>query len=120
MVMRVFYPRGEYRHQRTGAQWKHDLINSYDELFFAYKIRFGADFDFSLGGKLPGLAGRTANSGGNVPNGTDGWSGRIMWKSNGKIVQYVYHPDQSQNLPYGDDFDWEIGDGKVQIAPDTW
>ena len=29
-----------------------------------------------------------------VPDGTDGWSGRMMWREDGAATQYLYHPDQ--------------------------
>ena len=118
-AMRVFYPEGKYGPSESGAQWKHE-INNYDELYFSYRIKFEDNFDFVRGGKLPGLAGGTANTGGNTPNGSDGWSARMMWKRNGGIVQYVYHPDQYQNLPYGDEFPWESGGQQCRFVPGVW
>ncbi len=110
----VTYPEGETTGGKT--QWKLDLDTGYEELFLSYRIRFGADFDFVRGGKLPGLIGGAGNTGGNKPNGTDGWSARMMWRTNGSsgsstsgdtanIVQYVYHPDQSST--FGEDFRWD-------------
>ena len=71
----------------------------------SYRVRFEDGFDFVKGGKLPGLIGGTGNTGGNRPNGSDGWSGRMMWRRGGDAVQYVYHPDQPGI--YGEDFRWE-------------
>jgi hypothetical protein len=78
----------------TGAQWKFPFTPT-DECFFSYKVKFERDFDFVKGGKLPGLAGGIGNCGGNVPNGFDGWSARMMFWEKGKLSFYVYFPDQS-------------------------
>lgn len=118
-VIRVSYPKGKYGPDESGAQWKYEIQN-YNDLFFAYRIKFGSNFDFVRGGKLPGLAGGTANTGGNTPKGNDGWSARMMWKRAGRIVQYVYHPDQNQNLPYGDEFPWETEGQPLHLMPDVW
>lgn len=76
-------------------------------LYLRYYLRFDPGFDFVKGGKLPGLAGGKGNTGGHKPNGLDGWSARIMWRPDGKIVQYVYYPDQPGE--YGEDFVWDYG-----------
>lgn len=113
----IMYPEGESNLGKS--QWKMPLGAAYDELFLSYRIRFDNDFDFVRGGKLPGLCGGACNSGGSMPNGTDGWSARMMWRTNGSggspttgdsanIVQYVYHPDQTANGGInGDDLKWD-------------
>jgi hypothetical protein len=63
------------------------------EYILEYRIRFDGDFPFTRGGKIPGLAG------GNTPTGcvsTDpnGFSARMMWRTNGQLVAYLY--DQNQ------------------------
>lgn len=78
----------------TGAQWKFPTTKC-DELFLKYRLKFEDNFDFAKGGKLPGLAGGTANSGGIIPTGYDGWSARMMFWDNGKISFYVYCANQS-------------------------
>lgn len=104
--------------QTTGskAQWKLELDAGYDELFLTYRVRFHDNFDFVRGGKLPGLIGGAGNTGGQKPDGTDGWSARMMWRTDGSsssplspdranIVQYLYHPDQPQT--FAEDFPWD-------------
>ena len=76
--------------------------------------KVGDDFEFVRGGKLPGLVGGEANTGGNRPDGTDGWSGRIMWSGDGTLFQYVYNPDQPGR--YGEGFSWEM----PVLEPGTW
>jgi hypothetical protein len=57
------------------------------------KNAVGADFEFVKGGKLHGLGGGSATTGGQavVP---DGWSVRLMWRRNGIPNLYVYHQDR--------------------------
>lgn len=107
--VRVQYPSGSVGNSEGGAQWATDFDRiagrNYDEFFVSYRLRFRPGFDFVLGGKLPGLLGGAGNTGGDRPNGSDGWSGRMMWRRNGEAVQYLYHPDQPGT--YGEDLSWE-------------
>jgi len=89
----VFIPKGLFG-PITGAQWSFPL-NPADEYYLMYKLKFEEGFNFVKGGKLPGLAGGTANSGGNTPSGFDGWSARMMFWENGKLSFYVYCANQS-------------------------
>lgn len=70
-----------------------------------YRLKFDNGFDFALGGKIPGLAGGSAPSGGGQPTDGKGFSTRFMWRSGGKLVVYAYYRDQVSY--YGDD--WETG-----------
>jgi len=116
-VLKVSYPSNEFGIANTGAQWKLIFNKSYEEITLSYRLRFGENFDFVRGGKLPGLAGGTAPSGGKEVTGTNGWSGRIMWRKDGRIVQNVYHPDKPGK--YGEDFAWNI-DGEHYFQPGVW
>ena len=100
-----------------GARWTMALDSKYRALYCAYRIRFDGDFDFVWGGKLPGLAGGRANTGGRKPDGTNGWSARMMWRREGRAVQYVYHPDQPG--VYGQDFTYDLG-GPRAFEPGRW
>ncbi|RIJ50757.1 hypothetical protein D1614_02175 [Maribellus luteus] len=97
----------------VGAQWSTPLAGS-DSFYLSYRVQFAGDFDFRRGGKLPGLAGGAANSGGNIPNGTDGWSARMMFWENGKLSFYLYYPDQPGE--YGDPLFWRHSDGEIVKA----
>jgi hypothetical protein len=112
--LRVFYPSGSLGPHEGGAQWMLELGSSYEELYCSYRVKFGEGFDFVLGGKLPGLVGGKANTGGNRPNGRDGWSARLAWRAAGRVAQYVYHPDQPG--VYGEDFEWDVGGARMFIA----
>ncbi len=91
--LKVLIPQKHYG-PIVGAQWKIPLAPK-DEYFFSYKVKFEHGFDFVRGGKLPGLAGGTANSGGHIPNGYDGWSARMMFWDEGKLSFYLYYPKQT-------------------------
>ncbi len=115
--LRIHYPEGSVGPSEGGAQWRLELGASYDELYLAYRLKFGDGFDFVRGGKIPGLIGGEANTGGDAPDGTDGWSARMMWRPDGEVVQYVYHPDQAET--WGDDFGWDVG-GARYFTPGSW
>ena len=81
-----------------------------------YRFKFEDGFDFSRGGKLPGLAGfgldNRIASGGRPADGTSGFSARGMWFRDGRATQYVYHMDVgAPNAPYGDRFYYQHPDG---------
>ncbi len=85
----------------------------------SYHIMFDKKFDFVKGGKLPGLGGGTHNTGKKKPTGEDGFSIRTMWRRGGKMVNYVYHPNQPEN--YGEDFGWRDNNGDdVLLKPGKW
>ena len=103
--LRLKYPVGTYGSRNQAIQALMRLPENYEELYVSYRVRFAADFDFVKGGKLPGLTGGAANTGGNQPNGRDGWSGRMTWGRGGDAFQYLYHPDQPGI--YGEGFRWD-------------
>lgn len=57
-----------------------------------YRVLFQDNFDFVKGGKLPGVYGGSANSGGRVPNGADGFSLRFVWQAQGIGALSAYLP----------------------------
>jgi hypothetical protein len=94
-----------------------DLPGQNDSACVSYRIRFDANFDWSLGGKLPGLSGVAPGVAPGAPSGghptSEGWSGRMMWlgsgsynfvKASNMAVSYMYHPGQSNQ--YGDNIQW--------------
>jgi len=108
--LRVEFPKGGVGPNEGGAQFMTDFtrsIGAHDELYLSYRVRVAPGFDWVKGGKLPGLSGGNANSGGSKPNGHDGFSARMMWKGDGSAIQYVYHPDQPSR--YGDGMQWNGG-----------
>lgn len=114
--LRVTYPGGQFGPAAGGVQFKVALGGSYDELFFSYRVRFGAGFDFVKGGKLPGLVGGSSPTGCNPK--TDGFSARNMWRAGGAAVQYVYYPTQPNSC--GDDLSYSTSEGPARFTPGVW
>ena len=121
-VLRVRYPAGSASPTVTdskgapqgGTQVFANLgIPSKDSLRLSYYVRFSKDFDFVKGGKLPGLFGGTVNNGRKIPDGTDGFSTRSMWRKNGAGEVYAY-------LPSSREHGTSIGRGNWQFQPGTW
>lgn len=102
--LRVRYPSNSSSNQSAredgtnegGAQAYLQAAAS-DHLFLRYRLRLPAGFDFVKGGKLPGLYGGTMTSGGNIPDGTDGFSTRYMWRSQGAGEVYAYLPTSEEH-----------------------
>lgn len=114
--LRVVYPAGGVGPGAGGAQWRLHFAGR-DTMYMRYRVRFAPGHDFVKGGKLPGLCGSQCNTGGNKPTGTDGWSARLMWRENGKVVQYLYYPDQPGT--YAVDLPFDIG-GQRFFQPGRW
>lgn len=121
-ILRVHYPAGTASpsvSRRTnsplgGAEFYGDLfLPAQDQLRLSYYIRFADGFNFVKGGKLPGLFGGAGASGGNIPDGSDGFSARLMWRQNGDGEVYAY-------LPTSEDYGTSIGRGSWRFEPGIW
>ncbi len=116
LFLRVTYPANQYGPAAGGVQFKVPLGQTYQELYFSYRVRFGAGFQFVKGGKLPGLVGGTAPTG--CVTDTGGFSARGMWRTNGAAVQYLYYPEKIAAC--GDDFPYLQSGAAVFFQPGTW
>lgn len=121
-VMRIFVPSGAIDPgtmslrglPRGGAGFKSEsLAIGSTHAVLSYKVRFPNGFDFVRGGKLPGLYGGVGNSGGKIPDGTDGFSFRLMWGKNGAGEVYAYLPS---SIKYGTGF----FRGAFHFIPGVW
>ena len=104
MGLEVVYPRGSYDPAavRTagaplgGAQFRTPFAGMGlavgDEVGIRYQVTLAPNFSFMRGGKLPGLYGGTANTGGKVPEGRDGFSLRFVWQTEGRGALSAYLP----------------------------
>lgn len=121
-ILRVYFPAGSAspavsRQEKApigGGQFLADLgIAPQTALRLSYYVRFSNNFDFVRGGKLPGLFGGIGNSGGNIPNGQDGFSTRFMWRTDGAGEVYAY-------LPTSTEHGTSIGRGNWQFQRGVW
>lgn len=132
---KVQYPAGTFGPADNGDNWpiSFDRVDSmtvkrYDSLYFRYYLRFCGLFDYQLGGKLPGLVGGNnwGRSGGNQPDGTDGWTTRYMWGAEGRVKLYAYlPPEQNPEImtsQWGSSvlFDHENGDVPRALERGVW
>lgn len=81
------------------APWASPLP-SVKEAVLEYDVMFKPGFQWRSGGKLPGLAGGTDNSGGG--DASLGWSTRLMWRAGGALNIYAYYPGKLSQ--FGDDW----------------
>ena len=100
-AMRVSYPAGSASKRAGGVDGGTQLYlrlpEPVDEMNLEYSIRFPAGFDFVKGGKLPGLYGGTVTGGQTIPDGTDGFSTRYMWRRDGDGEVYAYLPTSQEH-----------------------
>jgi hypothetical protein len=79
----------------------------------SYRLRFAPGFDFVRGGKLPGLYGGLGHSGGAMPDGSDGFSLRLMWRERGGGEVYAY-------LPTSQVHGMSLLRGRLRFEPGRW
>lgn len=114
-ALMMLYPADTFGPHENGLQIKAVLQKGVDTAWAAYTVMFQEGFDFVKGGKLPGLCGGACVTGGNTPDGTNGWSARIMWRSDGNSVQYMYFPENE-----GVDLPWNYHLPQKRFLPGEW
>lgn len=135
-VLRVIYPKGSYTPQVVfkglapmgGAQFTTNPVPSKlkvsQGVLLHYKVKFPSDFDFVLGGKLPGVFGGVPRSGGVIPNGRDGYSVRVVWRKSGYGAVYAYLPTSKVWGTLLGERAWQFVPGKIHdvalyVAPNS-
>lgn len=121
LVLRVVFPKGSIDPGSAkrglaplgGAGFKFKAVTPSDCMVLSYKIKFDKNFDWVIGGKLPGLFGGKGNSGGKIPNGFDGFSTRYMWSKGGYTKVYAY-------LPTSKTWGTPIGNDKFKLYRGVW
>ena len=116
-LLRITYPAGSASQSAGGTdggtQAYLELPEPTDTLDLRYQLRFPTTFDFVKGGKLPGLYGGTITGGQHIPDGTNGFSTRYMWRTDGNGEIYAY-------LPTSRDHGTSLGRGCWQFTPGAW
>lgn len=118
-LLRVEYPAGSASPTVTrdsgapagGAQSYLHLPHPADVMTVSYSVRFPVGFRFAKGGKLPGLFGGDAGSGGH--HQTAGFSTRFMWRAGGAGEVYAY-------LPNDKGYGASLGRGRWTFVPGRW
>ncbi|MBY0426095.1 MAG: T9SS type A sorting domain-containing protein [Cytophagales bacterium] len=121
--LRILYPSGNYGPVTTGSGAQAPLILTPANQYYAsYWVRFADNFTWgttSYGGKLPGLAGGGNCSGCSVCTGSNGFSARLMWRTGGRLVLYLYHLDKI-NPPCGDNYTLQQNGSDYYITKGQW
>lgn len=106
--LRFELPIGMVGSANTGGIIKAKIVPK-NEYTLEYEIRFDAGFPWSKGGKVAGLSGGKGYTGGEgaLARTGDGWSVRMMWREDGRIIPYVYHQEMTGD--FGDTFGDTLG-----------
>jgi hypothetical protein len=119
--LRVFFPKSAVGPSRGGHQAT-ILLEPREQYYLSYWLKFGANFSWGNtdhGGKLPGLAQGKTCSGGDICDGTNGFTARYMWRRNGAAVLYLYHMDKPHQ--WGEDLPLvPLGHTPFFFMPDEW
>ena len=97
--LRAHFPAEMATGRKTGFLFDKG-IPATEGAIMEYRVKFSEGFQWKLGGKLPGLGG--AIEGGGYPVGcTDnvnrvqnGFTARLMWRRDGRLVVYTYFPER--------------------------
>lgn len=96
--LKVLFPKGKVGSKESGAQFVIDLPPRRVSTL-RYRVKAEAGFQFKKGGKLPGLAsGGSQFTGGRPPGKEGGWSARYMWRREGALELYFYHPKMTDQF----------------------
>ncbi len=117
-MLRVSYPQGSASRAAGGPEGGMQAYmqlpgGPVDALDLKYQVRFPPGFDFVKGGKLPGLYGGTVTGGRRIPDGTNGFSTRYMWRDGGAGEVYAY-------LPSSREHGTSLGRGYWSFTPGRW
>jgi hypothetical protein len=110
-VMRWHYPEGSLGPSEGGGQWLTELDDSYDELYFSFRIKLRPDFVWVLGGKIHGLIAEPFE-GFDIPEWDEGAMILLMWRSDRKITFYYYHQDQDHYYGNSEAWNFDLESGK--------
>lgn len=104
--LRFYLPVGVVGSANAGGIIKAKIAGK-NEYTMEYEMRFDSGFPWSKGGKVPGLSGGVGYTGGEPATAGDGFSVRMMWREDGRIIPYVYHFKQKDQ--FGDTFGATLG-----------
>jgi hypothetical protein len=117
-VIAVTYPEGSIDPASApgaplgGAGFLYPVARQLEHACLSYDVKFEPGFVFARGGKLPGLYGGDAPSGGGSAD--NGFTTRYMWRGGGWGEVYAYVPGKSSS--YGE----SLGAGTWTFMPGEW
>ena len=113
-ALRAEYPAGTILGTSSGFSFYDIAPKASEQAWMKYRLYFSPGFDWTRGGKLPGLCGGPVEGDGkSCPTGCskvesgDGFSLRLMWRRGGSIVTYAYYPDKPKSIRCGEDWLWD-------------
>ncbi len=130
-ALRAQYPANKILGPETGFLFDTSFADT-EEAIMEYRVKFGPDFYWAYGGKLPGLGGSDQSKSRGLPDGLtkdqntiqNGFSARLMWRPlsytpagkdavEGRIVFYTYLPYRDINKGGVDMPDRDVAEIKV-------
>lgn len=112
-AIRGSFRKGKILGYDTGFTFYSMNPSEADEASMSYSVKFSSGFDWTRGGKLPGLCGGDSPDRSSAcPVGCSdvdkdrGFSTRLMWRSKGNVVTYAYYPDKPKSIRCGEDWVW--------------
>jgi hypothetical protein len=117
-VIAVTYPEGSIDPASApgaplgGAGFLYPVARQLEHACLSYDVKLEPGFVFARGGKLPGLYGGDAPSGGGSAD--NGFTTRYMWRGGGRGEVYAYLPGKSSS--YGE----SLGAGTWTFVPGEW
>jgi hypothetical protein len=123
--LRITYPAGKYGPVTTGSGAQALLlVTPANQYYMTYWVRFSNNFswgDTKEGGKLPGLGGGARCSGCITCTGSNGFTARLMWRTGGKLVLYLYHIEADKiKPPCGDNITLQQNGSDYYITKGQW
>ncbi|KAI7876838.1 hypothetical protein K492DRAFT_134841 [Lichtheimia hyalospora FSU 10163] len=137
-VMRVYYQKGSYTPSGSdddvagGCQFYMSPFQgqAFKKGLVRYDVAFSENFDWVKGGKLPGIFGASHGTrgctGGDMADGDNCFSVRLMWRENGEGEAYAYLPPSNHDLCLtegvlcNDEYGTSLGRGYLQFERQTW
>lgn len=95
-MLRAFFGKGALLGWETGFTWINKIPQT-KKAVMEYRLKFENGFDWTYGGKLPGLCGGGSCPAGctDISNQQKSFSTRIMWQKLGGMITYPYWPDNT-------------------------
>jgi len=95
-VAYVGYERGSER-----VVVRYPMEEGVEEASLSFDVKFGEDFQWTMGGKLHGLGPAAPVTGGRNRK-PEGWSARMMFMRGGRCSTYLYDQDRTKKWGVGD------------------